>query len=299
MEFVIGFTKNEINDNFDEVKNNLQAQLSTYKGIAFTEDTKKDAKETVANLRKDKKALQDKVKAVKSEYMKPFEEFNSKAMELIGLYDEPINYINEQVTAFEEKRKEEKREQIQDLYYEIIPEVEWQAVLPLAKIANPKWENATTTTKSIKEEIMRFKQDAKTAYTAIKAMASDKEAEALEMYKRTFNLNECMDYLNRYEQQKKEVLERERQREQREAEERIRAEERAKMAQEQAQAEEVAQAKAEAYEQAQQETIDSFIPEVNENEELEDYTYMIKLSKDAKEKLEMYMDSVGIEYFCM
>ena len=299
MEFVIGFTKNEINDNFDEVKNNLQAQLSAYKGIAFTEDTKKDAKETIANLRKDKKALQDKVKAVKSEYMKPFEEFNAKAMELIGLYDEPINYINEQVAEFEEKRKAEKREQIQDIYHEIIPEAEWQEVLPLAKIANPKWENVTATVKLIKEEIMQYKENAKTAFTAIKAMHSDKEAEALAMYKRNFNLNECMDMLNRYEQQKKEWEQAEQERLKREAEERIRAEERAKMAQEQAQAEEVAQAKAEAYEQAQQETIDSFIPEVNEDEELEDYTYMIKLSKDAKEKLEMYMDSVGIEYFCM
>ena len=299
MEFVIGFTKNEINDNFDEVKSNLQAQLSAYKGIAFTEDTKKDAKETIANLRKDKKALQDKVKAVKSEYMKPFEEFNSKAMELIGLYDEPINYINEQVAEFEEKRKAEKREQIQDIYHEIIPEAEWQEVLPLAKIANPKWENATATAKSIKEEIMQYKENAKTAYTAIKAMASDKEAEALEMDNRTLNLNECMEYLNRYEQQKKEVLERERQREQTEAEERIRREERERIAQEKITAEVIEEAKAEAYEQAQQETIDSFIPDVKEDEELEDYTYMIKLSKDAKEKLEMYMDSVGIEYFCM
>lgn len=299
MEFVIGFTKNEINDNFDEVKNNLQAQLSTYKGIAFTEDTKKDAKETVANLRKDKKALQDKVKAVKSEYMKPFEEFNAKAMELIGLYDEPINYINEQVAEFEEKRREEKRQQIQDIYYELVPEEEWQAVIPLARIANPRWENATTTVKSIKEEIMKYKEDAKTAYSAIKAMHSDKEAEALAMYNRTLHLPECIDMLNRYEQQKKEWEQAEQERLKREAEERIRADERAKMAQEQAQAEEVAQAKAKAYEQAQQETIDSFVPEVSEDEELVDYTYMIKLSKDAKEKLEMYMDSVGIEYFSM
>lgn len=295
MEFVIGFTKNEINDNFDEVKSNLQAQLSAYKGIAFTEDTKKDAKDTIANLRKDKKALQDRVKAVKAEYMKPFEEFNTKAMELIGLYDEPIDYINEQVEAFEAKRKAEKREQIQDIYHEIIPEAEWQAVLPLSKIANPKWENATTTAKSIKEEIMRFKQDAKTAYTAIKAMASDKESEALEMYNRTLNLNECMDYLNRYEQQKKEVLEAERLREQREAEERIRREEREKIAQEKITADAIAEAK----EEARQETIESFIPQQNEEEIPNVITYMIKLTKEQKETFEMYMDSVGIEYFEM
>lgn len=120
MDIIINRINGVIEENFTEAKAYLTEQLNAYKGVVFTEDTKKDAKDTIANLRKDKKALQDKIKAVKVEYMKPFEEFNSKAMELLELYDEPINYINEQVTAFEEKRKEEKREQIQDLYYEII-----------------------------------------------------------------------------------------------------------------------------------------------------------------------------------
>ena len=292
MDIIIKQNNGVIEENFTEAKAYLSEQLNAYKGVVFTEDTKKDAKDTIANLRKDKKALQDKIKAVKVEYMKPFEEFNSKAMELLELYDEPINYINEQVEAFEAKRKEEKREQIQDLYYEIIPEAEWQAVLPLAKIANPKWENATATAKSIKEEIMKYKQDAKTAYTAIKAMASDKESEALEMYNRTLNLNECMEFLNRYEQQKKEVLEAERLREQREAEERIRREERERMAQERITADAIEEAK----EIAKQETIDSFIPQDN-GAVADDYTYMVKLTSEQKKTFEMYMDSVGIEYF--
>lgn len=299
MEVLISTKGGVIDVNFEDAKAYLDSQLKMYEGVVFTEDTKKDAKDTVAQLRKDKKALQDRVKEAKKEYMKPFDDFLAKANELAEMYDKPIEYINGQIEDFETKRREEKRQQIQDIYYELVPEEEWQAVIPLAKIANPKWENATATAKSIKEEIMQYKENAKTAFTAIKAMRSDKEAEALAMYKRNFNLNECMDYLNRYEQQKKEWEQAEQERLKSEAEERIRAEERAKMAQEQAQAEEIAQAKAEAYEQAQQETIDSFVPEVSEDEELVDYTYMIKLSKDAKEKLEMYMDSVGIEYFSM
>lgn len=293
MEFVVGFTKNEIQDNFDEVKSNLQAQLSAYKDIAFTEDTKKDAKDTVAQLRKDKKALQDKIKAVKVEYMKPFEAFNAKAMELIGLYDEPINYINEQVAEFEEKRKAEKIEQVRGIYDELIPEPKWQAVLPFNKIFNPKWENATTTAKAIKEELMRYKENAKMAYTTIKAMHSDKEAEALEMYNRNLNLTECVDYLERYEQQKKEVLEREHQREQTEAEERIRRDERERIEQEK----KTADAIAEAQEQGAQAVVEQLTPNVGGEEK--EYTYMIRLSNDAKAKLEMYMDSVGIEYFSM
>lgn len=297
MELMITQHDGIIEENFTEAKAYLASQLETYKSVVFTEDTKKDAKDTVAQLRKDKKAFQDKIKATKVEYMKPFDEFMEKANELLLLYDEPIVYINAQIEDFEQKRREEKREQIQDIYHELVPEAEWQEVIPLAKIANPKWENATATAKSIKEEIMQYKENAKTAFTAIKAMASDKEAEALEMYKRTLNLNECMDYLNRYEQQKKEVLERERQREQREAEERIRREEREKMAQEKITAETIAEAQAQAQEQGAQSVIEQLTP--NAGGEEKEYTYMIRLTDDAKAKIEMYMDSVGIEYFCM
>ena len=75
MDIIIKQNNGVIEENFTEAKAYLQQQLDAYKGVVFTEDTKKDAKETIANLRKDKKALQDKVKAVKVEYMRPFEEF--------------------------------------------------------------------------------------------------------------------------------------------------------------------------------------------------------------------------------
>jgi hypothetical protein len=103
-----------------------------------------------------------------------------------------------------------------------------------------------------------------------------------------------MDFLNRYEQQKKEVLEAERLREQREAEERIRREERERMAQERITADAIEEAK----EIAKQETIESFIPQDN-GEEAKVFTYMVKLTSEQKKTFEMYMDSVGIEYFAM
>lgn len=49
-----------------------------------------------------------------------------------------------------------------------------------------------------------------------------------------------------------------------------------------------------AREEAAQEVIDSFIPDADAETSL--YEYRIALSADAKEKLEMYMDSVGIEW---
>lgn len=296
MEIMITHHDGIIEENFEDAKAYLAEQLEAYKTVVFTEDTKKDAKDTIAQLRKDKKALADRVKAVKVEYMMPFEQFLSKANELMALYDEPINYIDSQVAEFEKKRKEEKIAQVKEYYTEIIPEEEWQAVLPFNKIFNPKWENTTTTAKAIKEEIMRYKENAKTAYNAIKAMHSDKENEALDMYKRTLNLDDSMAFLNRYEEQKKEVLERERQREAAETEQRIRAEERDKIAQQQQHEQEMAEAMAQAAAESEQTAIDQFIPQDTE-EEAKEYTYLLRLTTDAKKKVEMFMDSIGVDYF--
>lgn len=320
MDVLIKQTNGLIETNFEEAKKYLAEQTEAYTKLVFTEDTKKDAKDTVAQLRKDKKSLQDRVKQVSDEYMAPLNEFKAKANELIGLYDVPISAINEQIEAFEAKRIEEKKAAIAEYYNEIIPEDEWREVIPLDVIYNKKWENATTSAKAIKEEIMQRKTDAKAAYSAIKAMHSDKEDEALAMYRKNFNLTEAIDHINRNEEYKREIAEQERIKaekeaeerrikEQREAEERIRAEERAKIEAEQAhqreleEAERQKQAELEALEaqkaqevaEAQAEAIEAFIPEDIE-EPAEDYSYTITLTKDAKEKLEMFMDSVGIEY---
>ncbi len=298
-----------IEADFKSAENYLTEQLEGYKTVVFTEDTKKEAKETVANLRKDKKALQDRVKTLKKEYMKPFEDFSEKAMVLIEKYDEPIDYINGQVKAFEEKRVEEKKALISNIYLELIPEEEIQKALPLESIYNSKWENATATQKSIKEEIMQAKTDYKAAITSIKAFKSDKEDEAIQMYIRNHNLNECLEYLAQYEEYKKEIAERERLKAQQEMEERIRREEREKAELEarhkaeleqaqleaQAEVEQVKENAEQAINEATEQVINNFIPE-DTDEPTEDYSYSIKLTKEAKEKLEMFMDSIGIEY---
>lgn len=293
MEMLITPKGGIIEADFEAAKAYLKEQLNAYDTVVFTEDTKKDAKDTVAQLRKDKKALQDRIKEVKAEYMKPYEDFYAKASELIEMYDTPINHINGMIEVFEAKRIEEKRKAIEEYYNEIIPEQEWREVLPFEKIYNKKWENATTTTKAIKEEMMEYKTNAKAAYDTIKSLKSDKEEQALKMYNENLDLQPVLKFLADYEAHKREVLEAKREKVQRETEERIRAEERAKIEAEQQKQAEIEKATSE----GQQMAIDQFIPEVNEDEVLEECTYLIRLTKDAKEKLEMFMNSIGIEFF--
>ena len=90
--------------NFEELKSRLVDEMKYYKGLIFSEDTKKEAKETVADLRNLKKNIRDKRIEAKKSFMHPYDEFEAQVKELDKLIDEPIAFINEQVEEFERKR---------------------------------------------------------------------------------------------------------------------------------------------------------------------------------------------------
>lgn len=293
---------------FEAAKAYLNARLDEYRGATFTEDSKTFAKKVVASLRAEKKAFADRVKEVKAEYMMPYQKFEVQAKELIGLYDEPINFINDQVDAYEEKRKAEKREIIQKIYDAYIDDM--AEYLPLQKIYDQRWENATYKAKDIEQDMIAKVAETRQAVDVISAMESEAVPEALRRFKADLNMANAMAYVNNYEKQKAEILRREEERKRQEEIERIRREERERiLAEQKAQAEkeealrkseeEKQRAVEEAKAQAAQEVIDSFIPEVNAEAESAYYTYMITLTADEKEKLEIFMTSVGIEWEVM
>ena len=194
-----------ITGNFEAIKAQLESEMAEYKGKTFTEETKKKAKEDLADLRKLKKNVNARKMEVKKAYMKPYDDFEEKVKELICVIDEPIGLIDGQVKEFEEKRINERKAAIEDLYDETVEE-ELRDYIPLERIYGDKWTNATTTMKSIREEInlkvMQTRQD----ITTIKAMKSEKEEEALHLYMNNNNLAHSIQFLTRYEQEKAEIL---------------------------------------------------------------------------------------------
>lgn len=209
--------------NFDEIEKALDAKLAEYKGAVFTEESKNIAKAEVANLRKLKKDFEDARKGVKKEWMKPYEDFETKMKRLTEKIDEPINLIDSQLKDFEGKRKEERREKIRQIYQEAVGDM--AEYCDLERIYDPKWENATTTMKSIRESITTAVESARTAVSTISGMQSDAVEKALEIYKDSQDMAKAIAYINNYEQQKAEIMRREEERRRQEEERRRRAEE--------------------------------------------------------------------------
>ena len=238
LELAVSQDLGKITANFDEIKTALAGQLKEYKDKEFTEDKKKDAKEDLASLRKLKKSVDERRKEVKKGYMKPYDDFDAKVKELIGLIDEPIKLIDYQVKSFEANRVKARKEEIKKVYEELVPD-ELQDYIPLERIYGPKWDNKTTTMKSIKTEISSKVSSTNSDIAAIKAMRSEKEETALNLYMENNNLAIAIKYLSEYENEKMEILrkqeseEAERREQELEAErQRIREEERRRVRQE-------------------------------------------------------------------
>lgn len=205
--------------NFDEIREVLKSGLEEYKNMEFTEDSKKEAKATVANLRKLKKSVNEKRLEVKNSFMVPYNNFEAQVKELDALIDEPINLINNQIEEFERKRIAEKKALISEVYESVTEEHQEAAeLLPLARIYDSRWENATTTKKSIADTITQQVERVEKDLATIRSMQSDFEDKGIEKYKATLELSDAIATVNQYQKQKEEILAREKERAERIAE---------------------------------------------------------------------------------
>ena len=99
----------------------------------------------------------------------------------------------------------ERKTEITKVYDELVEE-ELLDYMPLERIWNDKWTNATTTMKSIREDINGFVTKVRTDIATIKAMQSDKTERALYYYMETNDLASSMQMITRYEQEKTNIL---------------------------------------------------------------------------------------------
>lgn len=291
IELLVSTENGSIVTNMEGIKKNLAAGLEEYKHMVFTEESKKEAKDTVASLRKLKKDVNAKKIEVKKHYMAPYEEFETQAKELMSLIDEPINYIDEQIKEFDRKRVEERKALIRELYDGILQEHEdVKRFIPLERIYDTKWENATTTKKAINEAILENVTHVEKDLAAIKDMQSEFEDKGIEAYERSLELSDAIYMMNQYEKQKQEILRR--QEEQRKAEEEAKRkaeEEEQRKAEEQVQ--EVKEEKCEAV------IKESVAAEITQEEKIEP-TVMYEMKADAFQivQLEAAMRDYGISF---
>jgi hypothetical protein len=156
-----------ISGNFEEMQQELSNMMQAYAGLEVTEENLPERKKDIATLRKIKTAIEDKRKAAKKDYEKPFKAFEAECKKLTGIIDKEIDRINADMDVYEQKRKADKRILISQLYAQNIGE--YADYLPLESIRRPQWENKTYTEiaiiNDIQEAVITVKNDLRTIDT--------------------------------------------------------------------------------------------------------------------------------------
>lgn len=317
IEVIVNQQPGEIKLNYEEIKSMLEEKLKIYKGAVITEEGKTVAKKEVAYLRKLKKEIEDRRKEVKKTWNMPYEEFAAKVMSLTSMIDEPILLIDSQVKAFDDKQKAEKCEKIRELYKKEIGDI--AEYLTWEKVFQPTWVNVSVTMKKISEELQAKIEAVKKDILTIRSMQSESVPKALELYRVNLDAMEAIDYINRYEQQKREIIEREQKRKAEEEErrrqaeiERAREEERKRIAEEERIRREAAErAVAEERERVKEandaEKVvceESEIPQSPENDEALPFEqpltktvfYKVIATVEELEQIDMALNSLGIRF---
>ena len=173
--------------NYEELKTELQAKVSMYETLVYTDTQIQEAKKDKANLNKLKKALNDERIRLQKEYMQPFNDFKSKIDELISIIDTPVALIDKQVKEYDEIKKSEKKADINDHFDRIA----FPAWVTFEMIFDEKWLNSSVSMKSIQTEIdeicTKIEQDLDTL-----SKLTEFGFESTEVYKQSLNLSEAI-----------------------------------------------------------------------------------------------------------
>lgn len=177
LEFKVDFKPSEITiNNETKLKELVDATISRYGSLVFTDDNIPEAKQAKADLNKVAKLLDDQRKSVKKEYSKPLKEFETK----INGYTNQIKLvsegINESISTFEESEKARRLDKLVSTIEEISPNY---GIDSSELTINPSWLNKGNFTtkgelnkKTLEEVTFQMKQiaDAKKRIESEKAI---------------------------------------------------------------------------------------------------------------------------------
>ena len=284
----VGYKLGNITNNLDEVSASVKAYCDDFKGVVVTEDIVADGKQMLANIRKEKKYLDDQRKEIKKAWNAPYQEFEKKVKEVTALYDEPIALINGQIQELEEQRKAKKRETINEIWETAKIPDELQGWFSLSELYNPRWENATFKESAIEAEIADRISMLKMSYDTVKSLHHPYEEDGLKVLKETKDLQSAMTRMTMLLEQEK-IIEMKRQEAERKAQELREA--KAEEPQEAPKAVESVQTVSEPPQEAPVINFEDFVVP-------EDKTYevIVNVEQDRLMDLRVYLDGLGYFY---
>ena len=170
----------------------VESQIQKYDGLVVTKEQIKDAEKNMADLNKMKDLIEDRRKEIKKEITIPYTEFEKNIKPIVKRIDEVRGKIKEQVDAFKEQEKAEKKKQIAAYWDEIkIHDI------PLEQIFDERWLNTTFSEKEWKAALNQRKERITADLASFANYADAKMCKfMITEYMKTLDVQTCLDRWN-------------------------------------------------------------------------------------------------------
>lgn len=183
--------------NKEEMLKEVNSNLKKYRGLVFTEESQLgEAKSIRANLNKVVKTIDDERKRIEKEISAPIDLFKDDIKEIINLIKEVNEGIDEQVKAFEEKKKLEKFEEIKQYWDDNNKTKE----IALERVFDNTWLNQSKGIEKVKLEVQEIISKIETEIETLKQFTENKieQAELEYEYKKSLDLSKTItDFKNK------------------------------------------------------------------------------------------------------
>lgn len=187
----------KIDWNFEELKQEIQEAAHSYETSVYTDETIKAARADRAKLNKFVDAIKGKRTEVRKKLLEPDVLFGEQVNELTGIIQTAITNIDDQVKDYEERQREAKTKKIREFYEENIHDL--AEYLPFERVFCSSYANASTTMKSVKEDILAQIQRVAEGLAILNEVESPYAGEMKEVFLRTYNIGDALAERNRLE----------------------------------------------------------------------------------------------------
>lgn len=138
--------------NFEEMSAYAKQLAEDYKGLTFDEETVKEGKKTVAELKKIQKSVNDFKIKTKKKLTESVTLFETQCKDIIAEFDEPIDFISTQLVEFETERIRVKTLSINSLISQGYEQAEIEPKFQTIEFKTD-WLNATKKEKEFMDEL--------------------------------------------------------------------------------------------------------------------------------------------------
>lgn len=193
----------KVEDNIQEAKEYALQLKEYYSKLVFNDKQLSEAKEERASINKIVKKIADYRKNIIAEFKKPIEVFENTAKETEKILKETADFVDIQVKSFEDKEKEEKRQNVEEIFNKISENEEISELIKLNMIFDERYLNKTYSLEKVEKDLTEKLDKINQELKAIKELNSEYELSLINMYLKDFDLSKVIIENNRLKELKK------------------------------------------------------------------------------------------------